>query len=280
MVASQSYFEFMGRPSLLRHLWSLAVEEQFYVFWPLLFAIGIRLLRRRGLLFAILAGIVASTVWMAMLYQPEVDSARIYFGTDTRAAGLLVGAALAFVWSPWRLPARAGLARSLSLDAVGLGALGLLIWLFCKLDEFQPFLYRGGFLLVDLATAAALAVVVHPHAHLGRGLLAWQPLRWVGTRSYGIYLWHWPIFMITRPHLDVSIDGMPLLLLRLGATMLLAELSYRYVETPFRRGAFGRALTAWSKARMTGRWWKILYRQPLSQVTGHQRPYQYRESGR
>jgi lysophospholipase L1-like esterase len=130
------------------------------------------------------------------------------------------------------------------LDLAGLGALGVLVLLCLRLGEYEPSLYRGGFAVVGLASAGLIAVVVHPSARLGANLLGRQPLRWIGLRSYGIYLWHWPVFMVTRPQLDVSIEGLPLLALRLGTTLLLAEISYRWVETPIRRGALRRAWQA------------------------------------
>jgi peptidoglycan/LPS O-acetylase OafA/YrhL len=281
----ESYFEAVGRPSLLRHLWSLAVEEQFYVLWPPLLAVGLGTgaLRYRGrrLLSAVLVGAAASALLMAVLYRPETDPSRVYYGTDTRAAGLLVGAALAFLWAPWRAPGqvegpeepgrpaaarhrrtrrpgrfrrRWGWTVPALLDALGLAALGGLVWSCLRFGEHQPSLYRGGFVLVAITTAALIAAVVHPRARLGAGLLGRQPLRWIGERSYGIYLWHWPVFMITRPRLDVPLDGLPLLLARLVVTVALAHLSYRYVETPIRRGALGRAWGALRQARGARRW--------------------------
>ncbi len=266
VLGEESYFETVGRPSLLLHLWSLAVEEQFYVLWPLLLAAGTMLFRGR-MLVVVLAGAVGSAVLMATLYQPDVDPSRIYYGTDTRAAGLLLGAALAFVWVPGRvrpdrvrhpgwLRRRWGWAAPLLLDLVGLVALGVLVWFCHWLDQYQPFLFQGGFALVALATAVVIMVAVHPSTRLwGAGLLGRQPLRWIGLRSYGIYLWHWPVFMITRPELDVSVTGWPLLLLRLAATVVLADLSYRFVETPIRTGALGRAWRALREARGARRWW-------------------------
>jgi peptidoglycan/LPS O-acetylase OafA/YrhL/lysophospholipase L1-like esterase len=254
IVGEESYFEAVGRPSLLQHLWSLAVEEQFYVLWPLLLVAGMMLLRGRAL-FITLLGAVSSALLMAILYRPDVDPSRIYYGTDTRAAGLLLGAALAFVWVPGRLGYRIGRIPPLLLDIVGLAALGGLVWFCLWLDQYQPFLFRGGFALVALVTAVVIMIAVHPRARLlGAGLLGRQPLRWVGLRSYGIYLWHWPVFMVTRPELDVTITGLPLLALRLATTVVLADLSYRFVETPIRNGAFGRAWKALREARGARRW--------------------------
>ena len=127
------------------------------------------------------------------------------------------------------------------LDALGLIALGALAFACHRLGEYDPLLYRGGLALVSISSAALIMAIAYPHTRLGGGLLGWAPLRWVGERSYGIYLWHWPVFMVTRSHLDVPLDGLPLLVLRLGATVVLADISYRYVETPIRRGALGRA---------------------------------------
>ena len=283
VLGQESYFETVGRPSLLQHLWSLAIEEQFYVLWPLLFAAGMSfgIVRWRGrrLLLVALVGAAASALLMAILYSPEVDPSRVYYGTDTRAAGLLIGVSLALVRAPWRdavsdgvdhhavawrhwhrnrwmgwLQHRVGWTSPLLLDLIGLAALGGLVWFCLWLDESQSFLYQGGFTAVALTTAVLIAVVVNPRARLGSGLLGRQPLRWIGQRSYGIYLWHWPVFMVTRPELDVSITGLPLLALRLGTTVLLAALSYRYVETPIRNGALGRAWKALRESQGAWRW--------------------------
>lgn len=140
------------------------------------------------------------------------------------------------------------------LDALGLAALAGLIFFCLWLGEFRPFLYRGGFALVALTSALLIAVIVHPRARLCAGLLRLKPLRWVGLRSYGIYLWHWPVFMVTRPQLDVPLEGLDLLAVRLSATVVLAELSYRLLETPIRRGALGQAWRALREARGARRW--------------------------
>ena len=249
----QSYFEFAGRPPLLQHLWSLAIEEQFYLVWPLVLALLVGRLRRGGMFVLLIGGAVASSVLMAALWRPDADPSRVYYGTDTRAAGLLVGAALALVWAPWALPRRRHRAYPVLLNLAGLGALALLVLLHLELDQYQPLLYRGGFALVALSTALIIAVAVHPQAHAGK-LLGMPPLRWLGTRSYAVYLWHWPVFMLTRPQVDVSLDGGELLALRLGITCALAELTYRLVEKPVRLGALGRAWRAYRHSRGIQRW--------------------------
>ncbi len=249
----KSYFEVVGRPSLFNHLWSLAVEEQFYLIWPPIFALAIARFRQRRVLLGVLVGALFSSALMAFLYDPAVDPSRLYYGTDTRAAELLVGAALAFVWKPGqpvRLPGRAGETLNRSLGhgqrarvlfegsgAVALCFLGLALW---KFGELSQSLYRGGFLAVALATALLIAVVVEPRARFITKALGCEPLRWIGLRSYGIYLWHWPVYMITRPGIDVPLDGVQLLGFRVLLTLLLVEISYRGIETPFRSGQVAR----------------------------------------
>lgn len=150
---------------------------------------------------------------------------------------------------------RWGWTAPLLLDVTGFAALGGLVWFCLSLGEFDPFLYRGGFAVVALTAAVLITALVYPHTRLGgTSLLGCRPLRWVGLRSYSIYLWHWPVFMVTRPHLDVSLEGIPLLALRLAATLALADLSYRYVETPIRNGALGRAWRRMREARGFERW--------------------------
>lgn len=236
ILSGQSYFDAGVRPSLLQHLWSLAVEEQFYLFWPLLFVFGGRLLRPLGLLLLTLALAVGSFALSAVLFDPGADPSRIYYGADTRAGGLLLGAALALLWAPWRQPALDKRTLGLGLDAAGLLALAGLGLASIQLFAAHPLLYRGGLALVAVATILVILGASHPRALLLPALLGLAPLRWIGQRSYGIYLWHWPIFQITRPYLDLPLDGPALLILRLAATLAVAELSFRFVETPVRKG--------------------------------------------
>ncbi len=248
IFAQQSYFETMGRPSLLLHLWSLAVEEQFYLVWPLVFAFVLTRLKTRGALWLLMFCATLSAVWMGLLYQPDADPSRIYYGTDTRAAGLLIGAALAFVWSRANIVQTSRMSRW-ALDMVGVAALGGLLAACLFLSEFDAFLYQGGMLLVAAATAFVIAAVVSPYSPIFSAILGNPVLRWIGLRSYSLYLWHWPIFMVTRPQLDTTLEGTPLLVLRLAVTFAAAELSYRVIESPIRNGALGQAWNAWQASR-------------------------------
>ncbi len=235
----ESYFAQAGRPPLLQHLWSLAVEEQFYLVFPPLFALALVKFGHLRVKWAVLGTAIASAVWMAVLYRPFEDTSRVYYGTDTRLSGLLLGAFLAMVWTPWRSRSRAAPQAGPTLDAVGVIGLVVMGWFVTRVNAFDSFIYRGGFLLLDIVCITVIAVLVHPAARLSR-VLAVPPLVWVGVRSYSLYLWHWPIFMVTRPDLDVPLSGLPLFVFRMLLTFGAAELSFRYVETPLRQGALGR----------------------------------------
>lgn len=249
IVNDQSYFEFIGRPPLLKHLWSLAVEEQFYLVWPAIAYLVMRKAGRRGVRLTALALAILSTIWLVVLstsngYPEYADPSRAYFGTDSHAMGLLVGAALATFWRPGRMRATLSRGGSMIITATGIAALVAVAWFFLFVGEFSPWMYRGGFLVLALVVATLIAMASHPASPLGRWM-GTQPWRYIGQRSYGLYLWHWPIFMLTRPNLDVPLDGVPLLALRLTLTFGIAELSFRFVEMPIRRGVIDRWIKAW-----------------------------------
>ncbi|MGA0183771.1 MAG: acyltransferase family protein [Candidatus Nanopelagicales bacterium] len=253
IFVDQSYFESVGRPPLLKHLWSLSVEEQFYLIWPVFALLLMRsggrpLVRRLALVLAI-----ASTVWMAVLsirngYPVDADPSRAYFGTDSHSMGLLVGAALATMWRPGRLSTQVPRGAQLIITGIGVASLAAVIGFYLFVGEFTPWLYRGGFLALAFFTTALIAAVTHPASFLGPAL-GTGVLRYIGRRSYGIYLWHWPIFMVTRPGIDVEWSEPVTFVVRIALTLVIAELSYRLVEMPIRRGVLGRA---WSAVRSGG----------------------------
>ena len=230
-----SYFEQFGRPSLFTHLWSLSVEEQFYLFWPLIFAFGMKVFGRGRLLLGVLAGAIGSVVLAWILFDPGHDASRVYYGTDTHAIGLLAGVALALVWSPTqlRLPShRSGPLVGPILDALGIIGLGYLILSFVHVHDYDLALWHGGYLWIALATALLVAALAHPAARLG-GVLGRPALLWLGLRSYSFYLWHWPVLAMTRPGVDINLPRGILIPLQLLLCLALADLSYRFVELPF-----------------------------------------------
>jgi peptidoglycan/LPS O-acetylase OafA/YrhL len=251
VFSEQSYFEVIGRPPLLQHLWSLAIEEQFYLIWPAIVFLAFRRGTKRADVSGrevvrhwALIGALVSTAIMVVLslmggYPDPTDGSRVYFGTDSHAMGLLVGAALATVWLPQNLRIPPVRSARLLVNGAGLGALAVLVWIMTTTHSNSPWLYRGGFLFFAVIVAVLIAAVTHPSSKVGT-VLGKQPLRYIGERSYGLYLWHWPIFLILRPGIDVPLEGLASLILRFGATFAVAELSYRYVEMPIRRGELKR----------------------------------------
>jgi len=239
-----SYFARFALPLPLDHLWSLAIEEQFYLVWPWLLLVGIWALRSRWRLAVVtLAGAACSAWAMGHLYHPGYDPTRVYEGTDTRAFGLLVGAALAMVW-PTRVAGRGARPNVTNLlDAAGIAGLTGIVVLVWRTNAFTPFLYPDGFVLLALATAVLVGAVVNPASRLGV-VLGWRPLRWIGVRSYGIYLWQWPIIVLAAPT-QTTFDWRRAAL-EVGGTLLVASLSWRYIEEPIRHGALGRL---WQHAR-------------------------------
>lgn len=239
-----SYFDALGAPSPLTHFWSLAIEEQFYLVWPLVLVAAHKAgLKHRTMRNATLVLAILSALEMALLYNPAADPSRVYYGTDTRAFSLLIGAWLAFVW-PLQLvgsiPRKRPSKRACTfLDASGVIALAALLVLVVTVDGFSPFWYLGGTLLTSILTAIVIAVMVHPSSALGRAASA-KPLTWIGVRSYGIYLWHYPLILLIAPQNPA--DGTPwwLHIIQLAAIIACAALSYRFVENPIRKGALSK----------------------------------------
>jgi len=258
--SNTSYFEATGRPPLLQHLWSLAIEEQFYIVWAPLALLVLPRIGRRALTFVAIALGAASAAWMAMLahkmgYPEQGDPSRLYFGTDTHGFALLLGAALGLWWQPAQKTEKLRWFTHAFGVLLGVAALAGMGFLFATMGEETPTLYPWGFLLAAAASLALVATATHPGLVFGRWL-DMRPLRWIGERSYGIYLWHWPIFMLTRPGIDLrGLDNNSVFALRIAATLLIAGLSYRFVETPIRQGAIERIVhDARTQSRRLGGW--------------------------
>lgn len=239
-----SYFDALGAPSPLTHFWSLAIEEQFYLVWPVALLLAHKLgVKRTHMRNATIALALLSALEMALLFDPAADPSRVYYGTDTRAFSLLIGAWLAFVWPSNQLGAEneVHLSREvrLALDAVGALALVGLVALMAFADGFSPFLYRGGILLASVLTAVVIAVIVHPASLLGR-VAAFKPFVWVGLRSYGIYLWHYPLLLLMSPQGAIGETPWWLYLVEIAAILACSAFSYTFVEDPLRKGALGK----------------------------------------
>jgi peptidoglycan/LPS O-acetylase OafA/YrhL len=235
IVANRDYFVRTGAPSLLQHFWSLAVEEQFYIVWPLVFVPGMIFLGRRYMPLAVIVGIVFSAGLMWILYDPANQS-RVYYGTDTRMFLLLFGILLAFWW-PYVERVRRALPV---LELLGWAALGVTLYLFFNQQDFElptdPVgLFHGGDVLAALCFAVLIAAVAHQRTIIGHAFGV-APLRWIGERSYGMYLWHWPIIVLTPPSGWWS--GAKIIILQALLTVVAAALSYRFVEQPIRTGRF------------------------------------------
>lgn len=231
-----SYFESFGPPSPLGHLWSLAVEEQFYLFWPLLLGLGLRCFKqRKWIIRGTVALAILSTVAMALIYIPGHDPSRVYYGTDTRAFALLVGALLAMVWPSRKITEEMTGKRQLTLDLVGTIGLIVVLFMIVKTNQYQSFLYQGGLLLYSIASACAVAALAHPNSYLSR-FFGWKPLRWLGECSYGIYLWHYPIIVMTSPVVNTEESDIRRTLWQIGASIILAALSRYLIEEPIRYG--------------------------------------------
>ncbi|GMA64650.1 hypothetical protein GCM10025859_50900 [Alicyclobacillus fastidiosus] len=189
-----------------------------------------------------LAAACTSALTMAFLYHPGTDPSRVYYGTDTRAFALLFGAALAVVWPSAKLSAEISIRSRVVLELAGVSALFLVIYTMYTTNEYEAFLYRGGLVLSSVVTAILVATLAHPASVLAK-VVGCKPLRWLGVRSYGIYLWHYPVIVLTSPVVNTGGVDVVRDVLQVGASIALAALSWRYVEEPIRRGALAKLWT-------------------------------------
>ncbi len=234
VLSGQSYFALFTLPSPMRHLWSLAIEEQFYLVWPLVVLACLRVGRgsRTVLAGVCVAGIGASIAVMAMLYEPA-DPSRAYYGTDARAHTILVGALLALLLARRRARTRSA---GWGLHLPGMVAAAACVWAWVNVTDQGSGMYHGGSLLFAIAVAVVIASAVQPGRSPLRAFLSLRVLRWIGMISYGLYLWHWPATVILNES-RTGLSGAPLAGLRLAMTVGAATLSFYLVEQPIRRGA-------------------------------------------
>lgn len=232
-----SYFDNFGQSTPLNHFWSLAVEEQFYVVWPFILSLGFYYIKKRSRMpLFIFLGAIASAIAMAVLYEPGSDPSRVYYGTDTRAFSLLIGAVLALLWPSNRLSNKIIPSARLVLDVVGGIALIIILIMFWETNQYDSFLYCGGMLFLSVVTALLVANLAHPTSRISV-LLRFKPLRWIGIRSYGIYLWHYPIITLTSSQASTEEPHLTKAIFQVFLILLMAHLSWKFIENPIRQGA-------------------------------------------
>lgn len=241
-----SYFEAMGAPSPVTHFWSLAIEEQFYLIWPpLLLLLFSKRVKKRHIQLGLLVAAIASAAAMAILYSPQADPSRVYYGTDTRAFSLLIGAFLAFEFPPARVNGhgRQGFTARDRKIALGVGSAALagILVMMVAVNGYSPFLYYGGIALLSLLTGALIITLADGRSPLAR-FFALRPLVWIGKLSYSIYLWHYPLLLLMNPR---NFTGETPWFAYVGQALVIlavSAISYYVVETPLRKGAIGKAI--------------------------------------
>ena len=262
----QDYFETVGRPPLLQHTWSLAVELQFYLIWPLILLgvlkyFGKKNIARIALVIAMVSGTTLFFVSLQLDQSNAQQISHIYFGTDTHSLGLFLGSALAVSWIPQNLSADIEKRAQDVIDGIGVFGLLGLISTFLFIDESNASLYRIAFPLAGIFGCLVIISLVHPASRFAP-IISTAPFRWVGQRSYGIYIWHWVIFQVTRPSVDLSGQTWALYLARVLLVLALADISLRWVEIPFRQGL----VQNWFRG-MKYRSAKVKLRQQISVLT-------------
>jgi len=236
----QDYFEAIGRPPLLQHTWSLAVELQFYLIWPIILLavlkyLGKKNVARAALAIAMFSGAALFFVSLKLDSSNAQQVSHVYFGTDTHSLGLFLGSALAVSWIPQNLSADIAKRAQDVVDGIGVvGLLGLLSTFFF-IDETNATLYKIAFPLAGIFGCLVIISLVHPASRFAP-LISSAPFAWIGERSYGIYIWHWVVFQVTRPSVDLTGDPWALYLARVLLVLALADISLRWVEIPFRQG--------------------------------------------
>ena len=239
VAKEQDYFEAIGRPPLLQHTWSLAVESQFYLIWPIILLLVLKRFGKKIIPFAaLLIALVSASLlfYVSLQLDASSDVSHIYFGTDTHSVGLFLGSALAVSWIPQNFKSEVSKRAQNFIDLIGVfGLIGILAS-FLLIDESSPTAYKIAFPLAAVFGIAIITSIVHPASRFAP-ILQNRVLLWVGERSYAIYLWHWVIFQISRPSVDIEGEDWALIAVRILIVLALADISLKLVELPIRSGA-------------------------------------------
>jgi peptidoglycan/LPS O-acetylase OafA/YrhL len=239
VAKEQDYFEAIGRPPLLQHTWSLAVESQFYLVWPIILLLVLKRFGKKVIPFAaLLIALVSASLlfYVSLQLDASSDVSHIYFGTDTHSVGLFLGSALAVSWIPQNFKSEVSKRAQNFVDFIGVfGLIGILAS-FLLIDESSPTAYKIAFPLAAIFGVAIITSIVHPASRFAP-ILQNRVLLWVGERSYAIYLWHWVVFQISRPSVDIEGEDWALIAVRILIVLALADISLKLVELPIRSGA-------------------------------------------